>query len=139
MINFSDIMIMFCLVLGENPKRRFSIDIRRDRDKKVGDEEIGFNKLNFGHFQKLVHAEIKYTSRASDLNLWKVFILTEGSNKKLKILQDHAENNAEIDIENQLGSVPLNLNDNIKDIFAEDPPNKHIHIIIEKPGKVLVW
>jgi hypothetical protein len=139
MINFSDIMIMFCLVLGKNPKRRFSIDIRRGCDKKVGDEEIGFNKLNFGHFQKLVHTEIKYTSKASDLDLWKVFIPTEGSNEKLKILQDHAENNAEIDIENQLGDVPLNPDDNIKDIFAEDPPNKHIHIIIEKPGKVLVW
>jgi Crinkler effector protein N-terminal domain len=139
MINFSDIMIIFCLVLGENPKRRFSIDIRRDSDKKVGDVEISFDKLNFGHFQKLVHAEINSTSRASDLELWNVFIPTKGSNEKLKILQDHAENNAEIDIENQLGGVLLSPDDYIKVIFAKDPPDKHIHIIIEKPGKVLVW
>ncbi|PKK63378.1 DUF1703-domain-containing protein [Rhizophagus irregularis] len=35
----------------------------------------------------------------------------------------------------KLGNVPLNPDDYIKNIFVEDPPDKHIHIIIEKPAK----
>ncbi|CAI2162549.1 13139_t:CDS:10 [Funneliformis geosporum] len=116
MSNFNDIMIIFCLVLGKG---------------------LHFDKLNFGHFQKLVHSEIKYTSRASDLELWKVFIPTEGEDEKLKILQDYAENNshAEFEIEKQLEGVKLSPSKKIREIFDKGPEDDHIHIIIKRPAE----
>ncbi len=139
MSNFNDIMIIFCLVLGDSPEKHFSIDIDPSCKTFVEGKGFSFDKLNFGHFQKLVHAEIKYTSRASDLELWKVFIPTEGDDEKLKVLQDYAENNshAEIEIEKQLGGVKLLPSKKIEEIFDKDPEDDHIHIIIKRPGKVL--
>ena len=139
MSNFNDIMIIFCLVLGDSPEKHFSIDIDPSCKTFVEGKGFSFDKLNFGHFQKLVHAEIKYTSRASDLELWKVFIPTVGDDEKLKVLQDYAENNshAEIEIEKQLGGVKLLPSKKIEEIFDKDPEDDHIHIIIKRPGKVL--
>ena len=142
MSGFNDIMIIFCLVLGEAPKRRFPIDISRSGTTTVRDQPIKFEQLSFGHIQKLVHAEIKYNSRASDLELWKTSISTKPEDKgdKLEILRAYAQNavHVEIDIEKQLGGAPLKSDDYVKDIFNEDPPDKNIHIIIKKSGKVLV-
>jgi hypothetical protein len=133
-------MIIFCLVLGDSPEKHFSIDIDPFCITFVEGKGFSFDELNFGHFQKLVHAEIKYTSRASDLVLWKVFIPTEGD-EKLKILQDYAENNshAEFEIVKQLGAVKLSPSKKIKEIFNKNPEDDHIHIIIiKRPGKVLL-
>jgi hypothetical protein len=131
-------MIIFCLVLGDSHEKHFSIDIDPSCKTFVERKGFSFDKLDFGHFQKLVHAEIKYASRASDLELWKVFIPAEGDDEKLKLLQDHAENNAEIDIEKQLGGVKLLPSKKIEEIFDKDPEDDHIHIIIKRPGKVLL-
>src|ERR1044072_5034367 len=120
MSNFSDIMIIFCLILGDIPKRRFSIDIDPSCDTSVKGKPYPFKKLNFGHFQQLICDKKKNTFRGIDpdtLDLWKVFISTKESNKELEILQGHAENNAEIDIEKQLGGVALNPEVKIKKIF----------------------
>ncbi|CAI2190518.1 12017_t:CDS:2, partial [Funneliformis geosporum] len=90
--------------------------------------------------KKLVHSEFKYTSRASDLELWKVFIPTEGNDEKLKILQDYVENNShvEFEIEKQLGGVKLSPSKKIREIFDKGPEDDHIHIIIKRHGKVLL-
>lgn len=139
MSNFNDIMIIFCLVLGDSPEIHFSIDIDPFCKTSVGGKEFSFDKLNFGHFQQLICDKIKYASRASDLELWKVFIPTEGDDEKLKILQDYAENaHAEIDLEKQLGGVKLLPSKKIKESFDKDPEDDHIHIIVKRPGKVLI-
>jgi len=141
MSNFNDIMIIFCLVLGEDPKRRFSFDISRSGTTTVGGQPISFEQFNFGHIQKLLCEKNRFEgSDPEDFDLWKVSISTKQEDDKLEILEVHAQNaqnnvRTEIDVEEQLGGVPLNPDDYIKDIFAEDPPDKHIHIIIEKPGK----
>jgi hypothetical protein len=142
MSNFNDIMIIFCLVLGDSIDDRFTINISRTEGKKIGHEKISSEILNFDHFKKLVCEYSGYTFKANKLRLWKVSISTKPEDKddKLAKLQKLAQDvqinvHAEIDIKKQLGGVPLNPDDYIKDIFAEDPPDKHIHIIIEKPGK----
>jgi hypothetical protein len=104
MSNFNDIMIIFCLVLGDSPEKHFSIDIDPSCKTFVEGKGFSFDKVNFGHFQQLI-CDKKRTPSDIDpdaLVLWKVFIPTEGDDEKLKILQDYAENNShtEIDIEN---------------------------------------
>ena len=146
MSNFNNIMIIFCLVLGDSPKKHFSIDIDPSCDTSVKGKPYPFKKLNFGHFQQLICEKKKNAFEGIDpdaLDLWKVFISldngNEGDKEKLKLLQDYAINNAEIDIDKQLRGVVLNPEDKLEDKFAENPSDKHIHIIIKKPGKVLVW
>src|ERR1044072_4527125 len=145
MSNFNNIMIIFCLVLGDSIKKHFSIDIDPSCDTSVEGKPYPFKKLNFGHFQKLVRKEIDYTSRASDLELWKVFISLDNENEedkeKLKILQDYAINepHTEINIEKQLGGVEMVASVKIKEIFDKKfNDDKHIHKIIKRPGKVLL-
>jgi len=142
MFNFNDIMIIFCLVLGDSPDNHFSIDIDPPCKTSIGGKEFSFDKLNFGHFQQLICDKKKNGFKDIDPNklvLWKVFIPTEGDDEKLKILQDYAENaHAEIDLKKQLGGVKLLPSKKIKEIFNEDPEDDHIHIIIKRPGKVLL-
>lgn len=137
MSNLNDIMIIFCLVLGDSIEDRFTINISRTEGKKIGREKISFEKLNIDHFKKLLCEYYRYTFIANELRLWKVSISTKPEDKddKLTKLQDVPNVHAGIDIKKQLGGVPLNPDDYIKNIFVEDPPDKHIHIIIEKPGK----
>ncbi|PKC01269.1 DUF1703-domain-containing protein [Rhizophagus irregularis] len=137
MSNLNDIMIIFCLVLGDSIEDRFTINISRTEGKKIGREKISFEKLNIDHFKKLLCEYYRYTFIANELRLWKVSISTKPEDKddKLTKLQDVPNVHAGIDIKKQLGGVPLNPDDYIKNIFVEDPPDKHIHIIIEKPAK----
>ena len=141
MSNFNDIMIIFCLVLGEDPKRRFSFDISRSDTTTVGGQPISFGQFNFGHIQKLLCEKNRFeSSDPEDFDLWKVSICTEPEDDKLKILRVHAQNaqnnvHTEIDVEKQLEGVPLKLEKFIKEIFTKDPPNNHIHIVVF--GKVL--
>ena len=146
MSNFSDIMIIFCYVLGESPEKHFSIDIDPSCKTFVEGKGFSFDKINFGHFQQLICDKKKNSLSDIDpdaLELWKVFIPTEGDDEKLKILQDcedYAENHShtEFEIEKQLGGVKLSPSKKIKEIFDKDPEDDHIHIIIKRPGKVLL-
>jgi hypothetical protein len=145
MSGFNDIMVIFCFVLGDSIDDRFTINISRTKGKMIGHEKISFEILNFLHFKKLI-CDSGYTFKENKLKLWKVSISTKPEDKddKLIKLQKLAQDvqinaHAEINIKKQLGGVPLNPDDYIKDIFVEDPPEKHIHIIIEKPGKILIW
>ncbi|PKY54607.1 DUF1703-domain-containing protein [Rhizophagus irregularis] len=141
MSDFNDIMIIFCLVLGDSIDDRFTINISRTEGKKIGHEKISFEVLNIVHFKKLICEYCGYTFKANKLRSWKVSISTkpEDEDDKLtklqKLAQDVLNVHAEIDIKKQLGGVLLNPDCLIKDIFVEDPPNKHIHIIIEKPAE----
>ncbi len=144
MSNFNDIMIIFCLVLGDDPKRRFSLDISRSGTTTVGGQPISFGQFNFGHIQKLLCEKKRFEgSDPEDFDLWKVSISTK-QDDKLEILKVHAQNaqnnvRTEIDVEEQLGGVPLKPEEYIKDIFAESPLDSHIHIVTKKSGKVLVY
>jgi hypothetical protein len=145
MSNFNGIMIIFCLVLGEDPKRRFSFDISRSGTTAVGGQPINFEQFNLGHIQKLLCEKKRFEgSDPEEFDLWKVSISTKQEDDKLEILKVHAQNAqnnvyTEIDVEEQLGGVPLKPEEYIKDIFAEAPLDKHIHIVTKKSGKVLVY
>ena len=150
MSNFNNIMIIFCLVLGDSIKKYFSIDIDPSCDTSVKGKPYPFKQLNFGHFQQLICDKKKIAFKDIDpdaLDLWKVFISTkednenEGNKEKLKILQDYAINepHTEINIEKQLGGVELVASVKIEEIFDKEfNDDKHIHIIIKRPGKVLL-
>ena len=145
MFNFNDIMIIFCLVLGEDPKRRFSFDISRSGTTTVGGQPISFEQFNFGHIQKLLCEKNRFEgSDPEDFDLWKVSICTEPEDDKLKTLRVHAQSarnnvHTEFDVEKKLEGVPLKPEEYIKDTFAESPLDNHIHIVTKKSGKVLVY
>ena len=109
----SDTITLMCLVRGESSDHAFTVRI---------------NKSEFvADLKKLIKAEKQQLFDGIDpdnLTLWRVFIPVEND----AILQ-------KLVLENANGVQKLHPTEEVSDVFSETPPKKHIHIIVEPPGK----
>ncbi|KAG0345523.1 hypothetical protein BG005_001273, partial [Podila minutissima] len=104
-------MGLFCLVDGEATSNAFSIKI--PSSDTVDD------------LKDLIKAKIPDTFNgvdAKDLTLWRVSIPVVAVDKHKPIVLNEFESATELD-----------PTDDVSDIFAEQPPKKTIHIIVQRP------
>src|SRR2546425_916052 len=109
--------MLFCLVLDDNVDERFEIDIKKKRSVSALQKIIKKAKepsLDEIPFSKLV--------------LWQVTILTKVQDKKMGILK--SKDHDKINIEQDLGGKRLEPDDEISDLFNEQPDTKQISIIV---------
>jgi hypothetical protein len=102
---------LLCLVKGNTAANAFAVDI--EREKLVS------------HLKKAIKAEKQNDFASVDadkLKLWKVGISDE-RNDLLSDIPDQAE---------------LLASRDISDYWAEEPPKRHIHVIVNLPRKCLV-
>jgi hypothetical protein len=119
LFRYTEIML-FCLVLGEKFSDRFEISINTEKTVSAVQDFIKGKKENT---LKNIYA--------NNLNLWKVAIPTKIENNKRKILESKPHD--QIDIEKDLEGVLLEADDNIDDLFDQQPEIKQISIIVKPP------
>lgn len=97
-----------CIILGE--KNAFPVDF--DAGKTIG------------QLKQIIKSQAGLDSLPHKLKLWKVSII---ESKKYEI-------NEGVDIKEKFGGEKLDNDLNtIGDHFKEQPPSRHIHIIVEQP------
>ncbi|CAG8536916.1 11796_t:CDS:2, partial [Racocetra fulgida] len=114
-------IMVFCLVLGDDLSSRFEVNINMERTVS------GLQKII-----KQAKENAFTTIDADKLKLWKVEIPTRVTNKKLEILENKRHD--QIDVESDLDGILLQPDDVVEELFNEQPPPKHIHIIIQPPN-----
>ena len=119
-----DMVAIFCLVHGKPISNAFPIDIALNQTIGHLKQEIKKKKPNV--FQDI---------DADELTLWMVSVSTSDK----QIFQEFAQRaSQESAVEEVLGGVKLDdPTTEIKDVFGDQPPKKHIHIIVKppQPGK----
>jgi hypothetical protein len=119
LFSYNDITL-FCLVLGEEFRGRFAININTKNSVSTVQELIKERKEN----------ALRGVD-ANNLKLWKVAIPTRNENEKRTILENKPYD--QIDIEKDLEGKRLEADDNIGELFDQQLDTKQISIIIQSP------
>lgn len=109
--------MLFCLILGEDTERTFSVIV--DNNKKVTELRDLICEKNQKTFIDI---------DAKDLTLWRVDISLE-DDEKMKLLNTKPP--SEINIEQELGGKKMSRGKSVGFYFTQDPPDEYIHIIVQ--------
>ena len=112
----SDMLTLYCWVMGDETQRCFPIEILHGKDVSILKKAIKEEKT-----PQLDHLP------ADALTLWKVSIPVEEIDTRLRYFQPRD------DLDN--GVYQLSPMDELSDIFQDKPPRKHIHIVVQPPGE----
>ena len=112
----SDTMSLRCWVRGDGAQQHFSVKIRYTED--VGDLKDMIKEKKKPHLDHLP---------ANILALWKVSIPFQEAEACLPSFQPREDPSN--------GVVELLSKDSLIEVFPDGPPPKHIHIIVQQPGK----
>jgi Crinkler effector protein N-terminal domain len=113
----SDTMILYCWVLGDDIRHCFSVEIPSTKDVSVLKDAIKMKAVN--RFQGI---------DAYQCTIWKVSIPFGERQAWLLAFQPREDLGS--------GIIELLSLDYLVEVFPDGPPPRHIHIVVQPPGKL---